>query len=130
MLLEYIENLRNKPSEVKKTYTLVFTISITFFIVLIWFMSYFLGLLGTRAPDDFFGSVKENTQPQDESNPNSISNLFNESNQFLKDDNSASEGTNEGWVKDLQKIDTASTSQNALQPEGTSTARSIFEISN
>lgn len=112
MLIEYLEQLRKQPVEVRKKYTLFFTTVITTCIVLIYVISLFINGLGTRSLD------KENLESEI-SKEKTVSKMFESSNVFIDNvDIIAPKKENNEWSQDFEEFD--------LQTQ-TASSSSIYE---
>ena len=74
MLFEYIENARSKSVETRKHYAMVFSITVTVLVALLWIVTLFFKGVGTGE----YAAKKEL-----ESEGETTSDLFRSSNQFL-----------------------------------------------
>jgi predicted PurR-regulated permease PerM len=96
MIFSYLEKLRRKPVEVRRTYTLVITIVITSVVVLIWLLFAYINSFGTRPT--------EGERVNDESSQ-TLTDLFEQSNEFLDNvnENTYIEDSND-WTQQLQQF--------------------------
>jgi hypothetical protein len=96
MFFEYFENLRSKPKDVRKRYALGLSSALTFFVVLIWLTSIFLGSFGAR------GTKKEATHTVQE--PETTSTMFGKANSFIDDTKGSGDFMDEEWAEELQNL--------------------------
>lgn len=124
MFFEYFENLRSKPKDVRKRYALGLSSAFTFFVVLIWLTSLFLGSLGSR------GTEKETADATKE--PETTTTLFEKANSFVDDTSGSGDLLDEEWTEELQTIDgTTQQTQNdmpqsLLQTQNATVTQSTF----
>ncbi len=105
MLFEYIENLRKKSPEARKTFAFAFTFGVTGLIVAIWIGIMLINNFGRRPVGN--QDLEQKTIDTKVQNV-STQDLFNDSNVFLNDpdSNSSVNSQNDDWVKQLNNIDT------------------------
>ena len=96
MVFSYLEKLRRKPAEVRRTYALVFTSVITGIVVLIWLVFAYINNLGTRPVDE---------GRKDGDSSFSLSEVFKQSNEFLNtvNQNTYSDETDD-WTQELRQF--------------------------
>ncbi len=120
MLFSFLEKIRRSSPEVRKSYTLFFTVGITGFIILVYLTSIYLTMLGKRSPEE----QVERSVPEGD---NSIRELFDEANVFTKGVQlSGTKSLEETWEKEKIINEEASpvtaTTTNALEISDTKTA--------
>jgi len=97
MIIEYIEQLRKQPAEIRRRYALFFTSVVTVVIVLIYVTSLFINSLGTRSVDD----RKTATEKSEEQ---SISNMFNSSNVFVNEGEVVNKKEQSTWKDEFMQL--------------------------
>ena len=131
MFLEYFDNLREKPKDVRKRYALFFTCILTGLIVLIWVGSILISNYGSRSPDS--GTVTVDTDGNGQVTDTTT--LFNSSNTFMED-GGADFSEQNNWEMELQtsllnesKLEDVYASSSQATPEsyGTSTGTSSVD---
>ena len=126
MFLEYFDNLREKPKDVRKRYAFFFTSVLTGLIVLIWIGGILISNYGSRSPDSGV-DTDGNGQTED------ITTLFNSSNTFMEEGSTDFDAQNT-WEMELQsslqseskvKKERATSSQEVPKSNGTNSETSV-----
>ena len=126
MFLEYFDNLREKPKDVRKRHALFLTSIITGIVVLIWIAGILISNYGSRSPDSGV-DTDGNGQTED------ITTLFNSSNTFMEEGSTDFDAQNT-WEMELQsslqseskvKKERATSSQEVPKSNGTNSETSV-----